>query len=347
MTMQHVQTIQWLTYLSTILSDDLIGRSYLTNPADDGTRRRLTITERLDQFDRDLNQSSERIKFRAKNSDDTVSEVITYNQIINKLEADDGDEDEWKFKAITDHQGPLHSNHKDYKGSRWNLRIHWENDEVTWEPLTIMIQSDPVTCAIYGKDNTLLHLEGWKRLRRLASRQKKLIRMSNQAKLKSFRNSPVYKFGIQVPRNHDQAMTLEASNGNTLWRDAEIKELNQIDEYETFKDNGQKIPEGYKKINGHFVFDVKPTLMRKARFVADGHLTETPVNSVYSSVVSLKGLRICIFLGELNQLETWSTDIGNAYLEAFMEEKLYIREGPGFGNREGRVLIISKALYGL
>ena len=63
--------------------------------------------------------------------------------------------------------------------------------------------------------------------------------------------------------------------------------------------------------------------------------------------MSLKGLRTCIFLGELNQLETWSTDIGNAYLEAYTEEKLYIRAGPEFGDREGRILIISKALYGL
>ena len=46
-------------------------------------------------------------------------------------------------------------------------------------------------------------------------------------------------------------------------------------------------------------------------------------------------------------MEFWSTDIGNAYLESFTKEKLYIIAGDEFGNRKGHVLIISRALYGL
>jgi hypothetical protein len=34
--------------------------------------------------------------------------------------------------------------------------------------------------------------------------------------------------------------------------------------------------------------------------VADGHLTDIPLESVYSGVVSLRGLRIITFLSELN-----------------------------------------------
>jgi hypothetical protein len=54
-----------------------------------------------------------------------------------------------------------------------------------------------------------------------------------------------------------------------------------------------------------------------------------------------------IFLAELNQLETWATDIGNAYLEAKTSERLFIIAGPEFGSRQGYTLIICKALYGL
>jgi len=64
------------------------------------------------------------------------------------------------------------------------------------------------------------------------------------------------------------------------------------------------------------VFDVKHDGRHKACLVADGHLTDIPLESVYSGVVSLHGLRIVLFLAELNHLETWATDIGNAYLEA-------------------------------
>ena len=54
-----------------------------------------------------------------------------------------------------------------------------------------------------------------------------------------------------------------------------------------------------------------------------------------------------LFLAELNKLEVWATDIGNAYLEAETKEKLYIIAGQEFGDLHGHILVIRKALYGL
>jgi Reverse transcriptase (RNA-dependent DNA polymerase) len=54
-----------------------------------------------------------------------------------------------------------------------------------------------------------------------------------------------------------------------------------------------------------------------------------------------------LFLAELNHLQIWATDIGNAYLEAYTSEKVYVIAGPEFKDSEGHILIISKALYGL
>jgi hypothetical protein len=81
--------------------------------------------------------------------------------------------------------------------------------------------------------------------------------------------------------------------------------------------------------------------------VADGHLTDIPLDSVYSGVVSLRGLRTLLFIAELNDLRTWATDVGNAYLEAKTKEKVYVIAGSEFGDLEGHVLVIIKALYGL
>ena len=103
----------------------------------------------------------------------------------------------------------------------------------------------------------------------------------------------------------------------------------------------------YKKIRTHLIFDCKHDGRHKARMVADGHLTDIPLESVYSGVVSLRGLRIVTFLAELNGLDLWATDIGNAYLEAYTTERNYIIAGPEFGQLEGHYLIIVKALYGL
>ena len=126
-------------------------------------------------------------------------------------------------------------------------------------------------------------------------------------------------------------------------------ELSQLNDYKTLKDIGKHspIPAGYKRIRVHFVYDIKHDGRHKARLVAGGHLTDIPLDSVYSSVVSLRGLRMTIFLGELNGLECWATDIGNAYLEADTKEKVCFRAGLEFGKLEGRTLIIIKALYGL
>jgi len=54
-----------------------------------------------------------------------------------------------------------------------------------------------------------------------------------------------------------------------------------------------------------------------------------------------------VFLAELNDIEIWATNIGDAYLEAETQEKVYVIAGPEFGDLQGHTLIIIKALYGL
>ena len=89
-------------------------------------------------------------------------------------------------------------------------------------------------------------------------------------------------------------------------------------------------PKGYHRIKVHLVFAVKFDGGHKARLVADGHLTPEPIENIYSGVVSQRNLRLVIFLGKLNNLELQGADIGNAYLAAFTDEKLYIVAGPEF-----------------
>jgi hypothetical protein len=53
-----------------------------------------------------------------------------------------------------------------------------------------------------------------------------------------------------------------------------------------FQEKGGPKPVGYEAIQGHTIFDVKPDLTRKARFVAQGNCTEPTVELTYASVVS-------------------------------------------------------------
>ena len=71
-----------------------------------------------------------------------------------------------------------------------------------------------------------------------------------------------------------------------------------------------------------------------------------PMESVYSGVIFLRGLRLVMFLAELNKLMLWGGDVGKAYLEALTKEKLYIIAGSEFGELHGHILIIYKTQYG-
>jgi hypothetical protein len=330
---------------------DLVGRTFLLDKQEDGQRFQARIVKIVEDHESELQENPTRIKFLCSVNGNQAEEIITYNQMLDYISRDEEDPVVWKFRQITAHQGPLKPDHPDYNGSTYNVMVEWENGEITSEPLTVIAADDPVTCAIYAKDKGLLDKPGWKQFKGIAKRQKKFTHMVNQAKLRSFSTAPKYKYGFEVPWDYKHAKRLDEKHGNTRWQDATDLELCQIDEYETFQDHGSKgkvkPPDGYKKICVHLVFDVKHDGRHKARLVAGGHLTDPPLESVYSGVVSLCGFRLVLFIAELNGLNMWATDIGNAYLEANTSEKVYIEAGPEFGDREGHILIIRKALYGL
>ena len=153
--------------------------------------------------------------------------------------------------------------------------IEWETGEITSEPLTF-----------------------------IARRQSKLLRLANQAKLRSFRLTPKYKYDYEVPCNYKHAQQIDLGNGNTKWESATHLEMNQLDDYNTFiNHSANKPPDGYKKIKVYLIFDIKHNGRHNVRCVADGNLTNIPVESVYSGVVSLRGLQMMLFLAELNKLD--------------------------------------------
>jgi hypothetical protein len=67
--------------------------------------------------------------------------------------------------------------------------------------------------------------------------------------------------------------------------------MQQLDDYRCFINAGiygrDSPPTDYKKIQAHLVFDIKHDGQHKARFVCGSHLTDVPMESIYSGVVSL------------------------------------------------------------
>ena len=58
--------------------------------------------------------------------------------------------------------------------------------------------------------------------------------MVRQAKLRSYKTSPRYMFGFEVPKNYEEALRLDKKNGNTKWQDCTKLELDQLNEYKSF-----------------------------------------------------------------------------------------------------------------
>ena len=260
-------------------------------------------------------------------------------------------DDLFKFRALIGHPGPLKPTDPNWKGCKFNVLVDWETGEKTYGPLSVLAADDPVTCDTYAKENDLLHIDGWKRFRNLAKRDKTLTRAVMESKIRQARRSNKYMFGYLIPRSYKEALEFDKENNNTKWADATRDEMDCIKEQEVFttcqrakwESNHKRIlyaPLNHQKIRGNLTFAVKYNGRHKARLVADSSLTPEPV-------VSLRHLRLVIFLGELNNLELWGADIGNAYLEAYTNERLFIIGGAEFEELEGFILIFNKALYGL
>ena len=122
--------------------------------------------------------------------------IIAYNQVLNYIEKDNQDEDSlYKFRAITDHHGPLAKDKSNYNGSLCNVMVEWETGEITEEPLSIITKEDPVTCASYVKEHNLLHLPEWNKLKHIAKHQKTLTGAINLIKIRQVRRSAIYQLG--------------------------------------------------------------------------------------------------------------------------------------------------------
>ena len=94
-------------------------------------------------------------------------------------------------------------------------------------------------------------------------------------------------------------------------------------------------------------FDVKHNLRQKAQLVVGGHVIDPRGLSIYATAVKGISVRILDVIAHRDKLKILCGDIGNAFINAYTKEKVFARAGPEFGQREGSVVEIVKALYGL
>jgi hypothetical protein len=158
-------------------------------------------------------------KFRCKVGEKTFEHIMTYNKMLEWCDRDLDKDDMYQIEAIIGHK-------KDSKAKGgYRLHVKWSSGETTWQDVSPLYQDNPTSVSVYAMKNDLLNEPGFKRCKHHTKNHKTLTRMIHQAKLKNFCNRPVYQYGFQVPRNHDEAVFIDNKAGNTKWQDAEKLKL--------------------------------------------------------------------------------------------------------------------------
>ena len=293
----------------------------------------LVLYENQDgeKFRAKVEEEVEEGKFLLSMSEGDREELISYVELCRLIQKHDDEESEdrvWTFSKLDGHR-KVHG--------KYEVQVLWDTGEHTWEPLQLIAKQDPITCAMYAKDNGLLNQPGWKHLKRHVKTPRRYIRSVQRVALAQKHGRfgvPKFSFGIEIPRDYAHAMELDRKNGNDLWAQAVKSEIDGIHGYKVFIDHGKdfrNVPQDHKPLRCHFVFAAKHDGRRKARLVAGGHRTDDPKDGVFAGIANLRSVRICCLLAELNGLEIWSADIAQAYLEAKTQEKLFVKAGPEFG----------------
>jgi hypothetical protein len=102
-------------------------------------------------------------------------------------------------------------------------------------------------------------------------------------------------------------------------------------------------------IKAKYIFTRKSDGRYKARLVARGFTQQYGVDytDVFSPVVSKNSLRALLALAAVEDWEIHQVDVETAFLNAILEEDLYMEAPNGFGFPPGSVFKLYKSLYGL
>ena len=129
---------------------DLMGRTFLLPPEENGERHRAKVTRQVVEIiDQDNGQRIQNINFILDIGNGNVEELISYNQLLEHLEnAQDHDmgmdQELYRFRDIIGHQGPLLASDPDWKEENIMFKLNgrlWRSLLNPTRSLLLMIQS--------------------------------------------------------------------------------------------------------------------------------------------------------------------------------------------------------------
>jgi len=231
--------------------------------------------------------------------------------------------------------------HKRCTTQGWHLCVQWVDGSTSWDPLKDLKEPFPLQVAefayTYGLQDEAA-FTCW--VKDTIAKRNRIIKA-----MKTRYGRKTHKYGIRLLKSTAEAYEIDKETGTDFWHHAIVKEMTNNASAFKFLDETESDPVGSTWIPCHMVFDMKVDLTRKARFVAGGHCTDPPSQITFSAVLSRDSVRIAFLIAALNDIDIFSADIGNAYLNAKTKEKVHTTAGPEFGPHcVGQTVIIVRAL---
>ena len=132
--------------MPTFVPSDLIGRTFLLPPEENGERHRAKVTRQVVEIISQGNgQRVENISFILDIGNGRVEELISYNQLPEHLEdAQDHDvgmdQELYRFRPIIGHQGPLLASDPDWKKANIMFKLNGRLGRLVLNPSPSLLQ---------------------------------------------------------------------------------------------------------------------------------------------------------------------------------------------------------------
>ena len=148
----------------------------------------------------------------------------------------------------------------------------------SWIPLANLKEYNPLEIAEYSIRNRLEKepVFAWWVPHVINKRNKIISAVTNRGRINNM------KYGMEIPTSTTDAYDKDRENGNTVWRDAIKREMENVSvAFEILEDG--KIPSAaHKKVPFHIIYDIKMDFTSKARFLEEGCRTPNSVTSTYT-----------------------------------------------------------------
>ena len=152
-----------------------------------------------------------------------------------------------------------------------------------------------------------------------------------------------------IPNNFKEAMTLPAKAHWKAASDKEAASLKKNNVYTVVP--ATAVPVGHKIIGSRWVYKVKADKSYKGRVVVLGwgQVPGVDCRDTFTPVCRLQSIRMVLAIAAEFDFECWQLDYNTAFLNAKVEEEVYVKMAPGYEefNNDGvpMVMRLLKSLY--